>query len=347
MVFFPGNGLGTSFPMYDGTAMASSDIVFVSVNYRLLSMGIFAHPALTRTAPADQSLGRYSEMDRLEALRWVQRNIRVFGGDPDQVTVMGSSEGGAGILQMLGNPEASGLFHRAIVQSGNGWWEPLSHQEHEQLGCVLATTAGLSGCDATIEELRALPWQRLPVTGPYTIDGRQHTVGATAAIGAGNVIDVPMLIGWNDFDGSSLRYSPQEVIEHTHPDVLRQYDQQKAMEDLAYEIYTDLHAGAPARWVAHQLENGQPVYLYLYSYVVSWDKGDVRGAEHAYELPHVLNTWEETLDDMFPFLSRFLLKEEDKAMSEIMHECWASFIRTGQPSCPGAPDWPEYNRVED
>lgn len=347
VVFFHGNGLGTSFPMYDGTAMARSGVVFVSVNYRLLSMGIFAHPALTRAAPADQPLGRYSAMDRLEALRWVQRNISAFGGDPNQVTVMGSSEGGAAILQMLGNPEAAGLFHRAIVQSGNGWWEPLTHEEHEQLGCVLATAAGLNGCDATVEELRELSWQRFPVTGPYTIDGRQHTAGATAAMEAGNVIDVPLLIGWNDFDGSSLRYTAQEVIEHTHPEVLRQYEKNASPEDLAYEIYTDLHAGAPARWVAHQMEDDKPVYLYLFSYVASWDEGDVRGAEHAYELPHVLNTWSLTLDDMFPFLSRFLLKDKDKAMSNIMHECWISFIKTGKPSCPRAPNWPEYNRDDD
>jgi para-nitrobenzyl esterase len=158
---------------------------------------------------------------------------------------------------------------------------------------------------------------------------------------------VPLLIGWNDFDGSSRRYTPEEVLSHSHPGVLATYDQDQPLDDLAYQIYTDLHAGAPARWVAHQLEGGRPVYLYLYSYVMSWDRGDVRGAQHAYELPHVLNTWEQQLDATFPFLSRVLLDDDDRAMTRIMHGCWVSFVKTGRPICPGAPDWPHYQRETD
>lgn len=347
IVFFHGNALGSSFPMYDGTDMAKSGVVYVSINFRLHSLGIFAHPSLTSEAGPREPLGRYSELDRLEALRWVQRNIASFGGDPAAVTVAGSSEGGAAILQLLGNPQAEGLFHRAIVQSGNGWFEPLTHEQHEKLGCYLARSSGLNGCDATAEELRNLAWNALPATGPYTIDERQNTIGATEAIETGRAIDVPLLIGWNDFDGSSLRYSPQEVIDHTHPNVLRTYDTDKPEEDLAYEIYTDLHSGAPARWVARQLEEGDPVYLYLYSYIVSWERGKVRGAKHAYELPHAFNTFEEQLDDVFPFLSKFLLDDEDRQMTHIMHQCWLSFVKTGVPRCPGAPDWPAYERESD
>jgi|GEM_PF-2051459 len=348
MVFLHGNALGSSFPLYDGTDMAKSGIVYVSINYRLHSLGIFAHPSLTAEANSStEPLGRYSELDRLEALRWVQRNIASFGGDPSAVTLAGSSEGGAAILQLLGNPVSNGLFHRAIVQSGNGWWEPLTHDQHEQLGCYLADLSGLNGCDATASELREVPWNRIPATGPYTIDKRLGNIGATRALEAGQVLDIPLLIGWNDFDGSSLRYTPQQVIEHTHPDVLSTYDTTQSAEDLAYEIYTDLHSGAPARWVAKQMEDGEPVYLYLYSYVVSWDRGDVRGAEHAYELPHALDTFEEQLDSTFPFLSNFLLTDEDRKVTRLMHHCWVSFVKTGVPDCPNAPEWPAYNRETD
>ncbi|NOX50555.1 MAG: carboxylesterase/lipase family protein [Gammaproteobacteria bacterium] len=347
MVFLHGNALGSSYPMYDGTDMAKGGVVYVSINYRLHSLGIFAHPSLTEDAKPDEPLGRYAEMDRLEALRWVQRNIAAFGGDPTQVTLAGNSEGGAAILQLLSNPAAQGLFHRAIVQSGNGWWAPLSHQQHEELGCYLASLSGLNGCDSTAEELRSLEWSEIPATGPYTIDERQRTIGATQAIESGRVLDVPLLIGWNDFDGSSLRYSPQEVIDHTHPEVLAAYDTNKPMQDLAYEIYTDLHSGAPARWVANKLQDGEPVYLYLYTYVISWDRDSVRGAEHGYEVPHALSTLEEMLDDTFPFLSKVLLDDEDRQMTYVMHHCWLSFVKTGKPSCPGAPDWPAYNRDSD
>lgn len=347
MVFLHGNALGSSFPMYDGTDVAKAGIVYVSINYRLHTMGIFAHPALTAEASADQPLGRYSEMDRLAALRWVQRNISAFGGDPNQVTLAGNSEGGAAILQLLGNENAEGLFHRAIVQSGNGWWEPLHHRQHEQLGCYLADLAKLDGCNATSIELRNLHWSAIPASGPYSIDHRGVKKGATQALETGQTFDVPLLIGWNDFDGSSLRYSAQEVIDHTHPDVLATYDTDQDSESLAYEIYTDLHSGAPARWVAHQLEDGKPVYLYLFSYVPSWDRDRVRGAEHGYELPHALATFEEQINDIFPFLAAYLLEDDDRAMTRIMHQCWMSFVKHGKPTCPNAPEWPRYRREHD
>ncbi len=347
MVFLHGNALGSSFPLFDGASFAQNGIVFVSVNYRLHTMGNFAHPALTAEASPDEPLGRYAELDRLEALRWVQRNIAAFGGSPNHVTLAGQSEGGAATLQLLGNNDAKGLFHQAIVQSGNGWWSPPSQEPHEALGCMLATLSGLQGCSASAEDLRGLDWSAIPATGPYTIDGRYWTRGATEAIEQGDILDVPLLIGWNDFDGSSLRYPPQEVIDKTHPEVLAAYETDASAEDLAYEIYTDLHSGAPARWVAKQTEHGAPTFLYLFSYIISWERGEQRGATHAYELPHAFDTFDDQLDAMFPWLSQLLLSEEDNRMTEIMHSCWVSFVKTGQPQCDGAPEWPRYARKSD
>ncbi len=346
MVFIHGNALGSSFPVYDGEAFAKDGVVYVSFNFRLLTIGNFAHPAITKAAKPTDPLSRYTEMDQLAALRWVQQNIAVFGGNPNNVTIVGSSNGGAGILQMLSNKKAEGLFHKAIVQSGNGWWEPVNQTQNEQLGCKLASMAGLDGCNATAEELRNLPWQQLPVTGPYSIDGRTWKEGATQAIAAGNVIDVPLLIGWNDFDGSSLRYSPQQVIKNSHPSVLASYkkDSWDSEEDLAYALYTDLHSGAPARWVAHQMEQGEPVYLYLFSYVLSMERDKSRGAAHAYELPHVFDSLDKVTP---PIIGSFLINDEDHAMSKIMHACWVSFIKQGKPTCPEAPEWPSYNRATD
>ncbi len=182
------------------------------------------------------------------------------------------------------------------------------------------------------------------MSGPYAIDDRDGQIGATQAIAEAEVLDVPLLIGWNDFDGSSLRYSAAHVIDHTHPDVLSAYDRDATPEDLAYEIYTDLHAGAPARWVAGKLQEGAPTFLYLFSYVLSSERGDVRGAEHAYELPHVMNSWDQLLP---PLIGSFFVNDEDREMTRIMHACWVSFAQTGKPSCPSAPEWPAYNRETD
>ncbi len=346
MVFLHGNALGSSYPAYDGTAFAQDGIVMVSINFRLHTMGNFAHPAITKESDSTAPLVRYTELDQLAALRWVQKNISAFGGNPDDVTLVGSSNGGAGILQMLSTHDARGLFHKAVVQSGNGWWEPVSLAQNEKLGCMLASKAGLNGCDATASELREVPWYKFPITGPYGIDGRTWKLGATQAIANGTVLDIPLLIGWNDYDGSSLRYSPQHVIATTQQDVLATYSAEKYENDesLAHTIYTDLHSGAPARWVAHQLEGGAPTYLYLFSYVLSSERGDVPGAAHGYELPHVFDSWDELLP---PILGSFLVNDEDRRMTDVMHACWVSFIKAGTPSCPNSPEWPRYQRSTD
>jgi para-nitrobenzyl esterase len=104
--------------IYDGSALARQGLVVVSLNYRLGRLGFFAHPALT--AAKEGPLGNYGLLDQLAALRWVQRNIAAFGGDPSQVTIMGESAGGISVMHHLISPEARSLFQRAIVLSGGG-----------------------------------------------------------------------------------------------------------------------------------------------------------------------------------------------------------------------------------
>ena len=345
MLFIHGNALGSSYPLFDGTSFAANGVVFVSVNFRMYTMGHFAHPALTRESAAGQPLARFSELDIIAALQWLQRNVAAFGGDPANVTLLGQSNGGAAILKLLTNRHAEGLFHRAIVQSGNGWWEPLELKQHEQLGCMLASAAGLPGCDATAAQLRSLDWRDLPATGPYSLDGRTWRSGATELMASGQVIDVPVVIGWNDYDGSSLRYPAAQVIEATPPSVMATYQPAGPdNDDLAYAIYTDKHAGAPARWVAHQLQSGAPSYLFVFSHVPWVFRGNIRGAEHGMEFPYAFNTWDAELP---PLIGELFVDQDDTTMTTILHQCWLSFAKTGVPECPHAPAWPRYNRAAD
>ena len=121
LVWIHGGGYvigGSSPAIYDGSNFARQGIVFVSFNYRLGRFGFFAHPALIE---ANEGLvGNFAFMDQIEALRWVKRNIAAFGGDPEQVTLMGESAGGISVMALLTSPKAKGLFHRAIVLSGGG-----------------------------------------------------------------------------------------------------------------------------------------------------------------------------------------------------------------------------------
>lgn len=109
---------GTS--IYDGSLLVSEqDVVVVTINYRLGPLGWFAHPGLRGpgTSEEDRS-GNFGTLDIIAALKWVQANITVFGGDPDNVTIFGESAGGFNVLTMMASPLAEGLFHRAISQSG-------------------------------------------------------------------------------------------------------------------------------------------------------------------------------------------------------------------------------------
>jgi para-nitrobenzyl esterase len=330
------NPLGASSqPVFDGTAFARDGVILVTFNYRQLSLGNFSHPALRKDAKHDEPLGRFQTMDQMAVLRWVKQNIRAFGGNDRNVTVFGLSAGGASTLQILTIPEAKGLLDKAIVQSGNGWFSPVTQSEMEAIGTWMAKEAGWPK-GATAEQLRSLPLDTLPHLGAYSIDGRLQKENATEAFAAGRVIDVPMIIGWTDFDGSSLRYPPQDVIDRTRPEVKAVYAAEgKTGDDLGYQLYTDSHNGAPARWTAKMTAGGKPTWLYLWTYVRAPDRGKVRGAAHGSDASYVFDSWAKS----YPQLQ---LTEEDRAATRLIHSCWISFAKTGKPQCEGAPDWPRY-----
>ena len=104
---------------YDGENLAAKGPVIVTINYRLGSLGFFAHPDLAKEAGHPGS-GNYGMMDAIAALQWVKRNIAAFGGDPNKVTVAGESAGAIMVGALVGSPQAKGLFTRAIAESG-GW----------------------------------------------------------------------------------------------------------------------------------------------------------------------------------------------------------------------------------
>ena len=101
---------------YDPTKLVTKGkLVVVTLNYRLNLFGFMAHPALNAEGHA---FGNYGLMDMQEGLRWVQRNIAAFGGDPNNVTLGGQSAGAGATAANVLSPGAKGLFHRAIFQSG-------------------------------------------------------------------------------------------------------------------------------------------------------------------------------------------------------------------------------------
>ncbi|MGN6176819.1 MAG: carboxylesterase/lipase family protein, partial [Streptosporangiaceae bacterium] len=125
---------------YDGSELAADGVVVVTINYRLGALGFLAHPALA-SRPGGAA-GNYGLMDQQAALRWVQRNIARFGGDPDNVTIAGQSAGGLSVLAQMVSPGARGLFQRAIVESGTFALNQRPLATAETAGETFATAVG-------------------------------------------------------------------------------------------------------------------------------------------------------------------------------------------------------------
>ena len=211
---------------FSGVPFAKQGVILVTFNYRLQRLGFFAFPALSREQP-EELKGNYAYMDQIAALKWVQRNIAAFGGDPNNVTIFGESAGGVSVHTHLTSPLSRGLFHKAIIQSGGGrdgvltgrpmredGVDPNYPVSAETIGVNFARRYGIEGTDAAaLARLRALSAAEIidggqesagqggPVTysGPI-LDGRLTVETFQSAYEAGRQAGVPLMIGTNSAD---------------------------------------------------------------------------------------------------------------------------------------------------
>ena len=127
LVWIYGGGFAagrTSDPVFDGAALASKGVVYVSVAYRVGVMGFLAHPELSaenRKLHGVAASGNYGLLDMVASLKWIKENIAAFGGDPNKVTIWGESAGAMAVSMLTVSPQAKGLFHGAISDSGGSF----------------------------------------------------------------------------------------------------------------------------------------------------------------------------------------------------------------------------------
>ena len=369
MVWIYGGGFvngGSSPSVYDGSEFAREGIVLVSFNYRLGNFGFFAHPALTAEQPAGP-FGNYAFMDQIAALQWVRRNIAHFDGDPANVTLFGESAGGMSVHVLLTSPLATGLFRKAIVESGGGrsgllGTRPLSGgpDSAASIGLALARRFGIEGeGPEALEALRAIPAGKLVsglnmatmggnhtyVGGPI-LDGRLYLGAPTDLYAAGQGVRVPVMIGANSMD---IGFLPAKTLD----DLYAQFgpDAAEARRVYAAPPGTDVRALAfkaggdqmmiePARAIARLLSaRGQPVYEFRFSYVAEALRKTTPGAPHATEIPYVFDT----------VAARYGkdLTAADEAVARTVHRYWVAFAREGIPRVRGEPRWPAYHADTD
>jgi para-nitrobenzyl esterase len=357
MVYFFGGafteGAG-SVPLYDGDALARKGAVVVTMNYRLGPYGFFAHPALSAESPQNAS-GNYGLMDMLESLRWVQRNIAAFGGDPGNVTVFGQSAGAMAIASLVASPEAKGLMRRAISQSGA--WMGLgpapamrTRAQAEEIGLKAATDAGVT----TAEQLRAMP--AAAVTEKFRsagmiVDGWiiPEDPSATFAAGRQNAVDV--LVGSNKdeafFPGARTAQQFEQQARERWGALAQQYL-------AAYPHATDEEAQASAAqtsndgtfwhmrlYADYQVQRGNKAFLYFFAQNPPAPAGQPPfPAAHAAEVPYVFNNVGEL--PLFPDRSDpklAAMSAPDLAVADRMSSYWTNFARSGDPNAEGLPLW--------
>jgi para-nitrobenzyl esterase len=181
---------------FDGTKLTQNGVVVVTINYRLGALGWLAHPAFA--AEPGGPTGNYGQMDQQAALRWVQHNIRRFGGDPYKVTIAGQSAGALSVIAHLISPGSRGLFQRAIVESGSFALNQLSLAQAEAFGEAFADNSGCANQSATC--LRSLPVSTLVnnfpgAAIPGVVDGAVIPESFGTALAAGRFAHVPVING--------------------------------------------------------------------------------------------------------------------------------------------------------
>ena len=126
-----GNTIGEGGFYNGGNLAVTHNLVVLTLNYRLGPFGWFRNAALrgSGTSDADAS-GNFGTLDLVRALEWVRDNISAFGGDPGNVTIFGESAGGTNVNSLLLSPQAHGLFHRAVVESGGFYMSEVARAEN-------------------------------------------------------------------------------------------------------------------------------------------------------------------------------------------------------------------------
>jgi para-nitrobenzyl esterase len=360
------NGSGSS-PVTEGASLARrGDVVVVTINHRLNVLGFTYLGAAGGSSFA--SSGDAGMLDIVHALRWVRDNIERFGGDPGNVTIFGQSGGGRKVATLLAMPDAKGLFHRAIIESG----ATIKLVEREQAAKVASELMSTLGVPAgQVRELQRLPLDRImsayfAVVRKMNVD--QMTMGFSPTVDGSTVPHhpfhptasavspgVPLMIGSTrteltlsadralfSLSDEAMRQKVGELVGDRSNgiiDVYRRLNPSATPSDLYFLIASDHRYSAPVMKIAERraaLGKGS-VYQYYFRWESPFDGGRLK-SPHTIEIPFAFdNVKTSPLTRDAP---------DAPALADKVSSAWLAFARSGDPNTPKLPRWPAFNATE-
>jgi para-nitrobenzyl esterase len=330
--------------MYNHFKLSQHGVVLVTVNMRLGWLGLLAHPLLSKES-SNRVSGNYMFLDMIAALKWVQKNITAFGGNPGNVTIFGQSGGGAKVATMIASPLARGLFHRAICEGGAATapiapGKPL--KDMEMIGKTVFAKLGVDKEEDPIAAARALPWKKL----------MKALLAITPMM---NLLPEQMwdaaVDGWvlTDFAANTFQSDQQNVVslitcsnlgEMTGPGM--------PMMPWLIQAYT--------RMLSSESKAGAKIYACVFDQIPAGWKREGCVSFHAIELPYVFGNVDikRAWNYLYSLASRAGAKTSipgvsdiDRKISEAMMKMWTQFARTGDPSISSNIKWPAWEQSSD
>lgn len=290
---------------FDGMGYASRDTILVTVNYRI---GLFGFLALEELAREDMnhSSGNYGILDQIQALKWVRKNIAAFGGNPDNITLIGQSVGAVSVQTLISSPLTRGMVKGAIMQSGGGlnnnFYRSISRERAYEIGKKVQELLGVTYA----RELRNLPKEKFVDILPKLYE----EVGAHPF---GPVVDDFVL---------EERLDEYVLNNHIHniPCIIGSNKNDLYTEDLEDKTKGPLYQGCKDFALERNKHNGQPVYMYYFTRQLP---GDDAGAFHSAELWYMFGTYERSWRPMDG--------RRDYVLSRTMLDEWTTFMKYQKP----------------
>ncbi len=364
MVFLTGGGnhsfSGQGAPVfggvgYGGGALVPQGVVHVSFNYRLGALGFLAHPGLSAER-SEKVSGNYGSLDQMEMLRWLQRNVAAFGGDPQRIMLFGTSAGGGNICALMTAPAARGLFHAAAMESSvpTGCELPTLADVQAGTGQRVAQALGCTGSDAAAclrakpvaEVVKALPgtFGLFPRLYGPNVDGLVFPGQPMAAIQRGAHSHMPVIVGNSTLETMQFVGSVGQVPDaaayeaavakvfgaEAAPRILAAYPaaSRGTPRQTLVQLSTDGLFTCQARRVARALSGAQrePVHRYVFARALGNDPDQkALGAVHTVE--HMF---------LFPWTGKYRPDAGDLAVQGLMVRHWTELARSGH----AAAGWP-------